>query len=151
MLYCSWDMVCDGCNCYFSFWVIFSPFTPPPPALIAQTMKLSQKWKTPGGIITSHKCTKNHDHMLYCSWDMVCDGCHCYFSFCPIFCIFILLPLNAWKMKISKQWKKRLEISSSYTTEPKSMIICYTVPEILCVSDVIVIFHFMLFFAFLSL
>ena len=29
---------------------------------------------------------------------------------------------------------------------PKIMIICYSVPEILCVSDVIYIFHFGLFF-----
>ena len=28
MLYCSWDMVCDWCNCYFSFWATFCPFTP---------------------------------------------------------------------------------------------------------------------------
>ena len=142
-------MVRVGCNCYFSFWVIFSPFTTPCPNSPSNETftKMKNTW------LCHHltKCTKNHDRMLYCSWDMVCDGCNCYFSFCAIFCIFILLPLTAWKMKISKQWEKRLEISSSYTTEPKSMIICYTVPEILCVSDVIVIFHFMLFFAFLSL
>ena len=34
---------------------------------------------------------------------------------------------------------------------PKIMIICYTVPEIWCVMDVIVIFHFGLFFALLPL
>ena len=28
VLYASWDMVCDRCNCYFSFWTIFSPFPP---------------------------------------------------------------------------------------------------------------------------
>ena len=28
MLYCSWDMVFDGCNCCFSFWAIFCPFSP---------------------------------------------------------------------------------------------------------------------------
>ena len=28
MMYASWDMVCDRCNCYFSFWAIFCPFTP---------------------------------------------------------------------------------------------------------------------------
>ena len=28
MTYASWDMVCDRCNCYFSFWAIFCPFTP---------------------------------------------------------------------------------------------------------------------------
>ena len=26
-LYCSWYMVRDECNCYFSFWAIFCPFT----------------------------------------------------------------------------------------------------------------------------
>ena len=38
--------------------------------------------------------------------------------------------LIAPKMKISKKWKKCLEISSSYTSVPKIMIMCYTVPEI---------------------
>ena len=28
MLYCSWDTACHGCNCCFSFWTIFCPFTP---------------------------------------------------------------------------------------------------------------------------
>ena len=26
-IYCSWYMVRDWCNCYFSFWAIFCPFT----------------------------------------------------------------------------------------------------------------------------
>ena len=76
MLYCFWDMVCEGCNCYFSFWATLSLFT----LLTAQKRKISKKWKkkkkTPGDIIL-HKCTKNDDHiMLYCSWDMVCDRCN---------------------------------------------------------------------------
>ena len=41
MLYCSWDMVRDRCNCYFSFWAIFCPFTP----LTAQKIKILKKWK----------------------------------------------------------------------------------------------------------
>ena len=45
--------------------------------------------------------------------------------------------------------KKTLKISSFYTSVPKIMIICYTVPEIWCVRDVIVFFHFGLFFALL--
>ena len=28
MLYCSWDMAHDGCNCYFSFWAIFALLPP---------------------------------------------------------------------------------------------------------------------------
>ena len=42
--------------------------------------KLKKK-KTPGDIIILYKCSKNHDHRLYCSWGMVCAGCNCYFSF----------------------------------------------------------------------
>ena len=46
------------------------------------------------------------------------------------------------KIKKKKKKKKRLEISSFYTIVPKLMIIGYTVPEIWCVTYVIVIFHF---------
>ena len=68
------------------------------------------------------------------------------FHFGPFFA---LLPplLTAWKIKISKNEKKYLEISSFYTSIPKLMIICYTFPEIWHVTDVIVIFHFRLFLA----
>ena len=62
---------------------------------------------------------------------------------------FALLPLTAQKMKISKKWKKRLEISSFYTIVQKVMIRGYIVPEIWCMTDVIVVFHFGLFFALL--
>ena len=39
-MYDSWDMVRDRCN-YFSFWVIFCPFTP----LTAQKINILKKWK----------------------------------------------------------------------------------------------------------
>ena len=56
-LCCSWDMACDRCNFYFSFWAIFCPFT---------TISAKKKWKkTPGDIIILHNCTRNHDHMPY--------------------------------------------------------------------------------------
>ena len=41
MLYCSWDMVHGGCNCYFSFWIFFFTFNP----LTAPKIKISKKWK----------------------------------------------------------------------------------------------------------
>ena len=70
MLYCSWDMARDRCNCYFSFWAIFCPFTP----LAAQKIKIFTKWKkTPGDIIILYMCTTNYDQMMFGSWDMVCD------------------------------------------------------------------------------
>ena len=78
----SWDMECVS-QFFFSFRAIFCPFT----HLTVQKMKISKKWKkTPGDIL--HNCTKSYDYRLYCSWDMACDGCHCYFSFWAIFCTF---------------------------------------------------------------
>ena len=67
----SWDMVCDRCNCYFSFLVIFCPFTP----LTAQKIKILKKWKKMhGDIIILHMFTKNYDQMMYGSWDMLHKG-----------------------------------------------------------------------------
>ena len=58
-------------------------------------------------------------------------------------------PLTAHKIKIFKKWKKHLEISSFYIYVPKIMIRWCTLPEICCVTDVIVISHFGLFFPLL--
>ena len=41
MLYCSWYMVRDRCNCYFSFRAVFCPFVP----ITAQKIEISKKWK----------------------------------------------------------------------------------------------------------
>ena len=57
---------------FLSFGAIFCPFT----LLTTQKIKLLKKWKTSLDV-SSFKCTKNHDHMLYCSWDMACDGFNC--------------------------------------------------------------------------
>ena len=190
-------MACDECNCYFSFWSLFFPFTP----LTAGKRKISKKWKKrlqislfytsviklmiiwywsvpeiwhvtdvivishfglffalltppppnsqknenftkmkkyPGDIIILHKCTKTHDNMMCCSWDMVRGRCN-YFSFWATFCPFT--PLTAQKIKISLKWKKVLEISSFYASVPKIMIICYIVLEIWHMMYVIVVFH----------
>ena len=52
---------------------------PPPPPSSPQTTHKIKIWekmkKTPWDIIILHNCTKNHDHMLYCSWDIVHDVC----------------------------------------------------------------------------
>ena len=39
MPYGSWDMAHNGCQCYFSFWAIFCPFT----SLTIQKIKISKK------------------------------------------------------------------------------------------------------------
>ena len=41
MMYGSWDMMCDRCNCYFSFWAMFCPFA----NLRDQKIKILKKWK----------------------------------------------------------------------------------------------------------
>ena len=141
IVYHSWDIERNRQN--LSFWTIFCPFTP----LTTWKINILKNWKkTPEDIITLHKCTKNHDHMLYCSSDMVCNGRHFYFLHWAIFCHFT--SLTAEKSKLKKKWKKRLEISSFYNSVPKLMIICYTVPEMWHLTDVI-IFYFELFFALL--
>ena len=139
-VYGSWDMNCTRQNSFFTLGY-------PPNSLKKKIQKNEKKKKMPGDTIILHKCTKNHDHLLYCSWDMVRDGCKCYFSFWAI--LFPFTTLIAQKMKISKKWKKHLDISSFYTTVPKIMIICYTVPEIWHVADVIVISYLRQFFALL--
>ena len=58
---------------------------------------------------------------------------------------------NSLKNQNFKNIKKCLEIPSFYNSVAKIMMICYTVPEIWCVTDIIVIFHFGLFFALLPL
>ena len=133
----------------------FLPFYPPPPHLTAQEMKIPKKKKRKKPTCRCfhlHKRTKNHDHILYCSWDMAHDGCN-YFSYWAIFCPFS--PLTAQEIKIKKNnEKKHLEILSFYTEilpfytiVPKIMIIYCT--EISHMTDVIVIFHFGLFFTLL--
>ena len=110
----------------------FLPFYPPNSLKNKNFKKLK---KTPGGIILLHKFTKNHDHMLYCSWDMARDTCNCYFSFWAIFCPFTPLTDKNQNFKKKKQWKKLLEISSFYTCVPKIMIRWCTVPEIWWTMD----------------
>ena len=135
-------MAHDGCNCYFSFWAILFHFT----LLTAQKMNISKTWKKHMEISSFYTCVQKI--MITCYTACVTD---CYLSFWSFFCPFI--PLTAQKMKIWKKWKrkkkKRLTITSFYTHIPKIMIICYTVPEIWCMTNVIVIFHFGLFFALL--
>ena len=79
--------------------------------------------KTPGDIIL-HKCTKNHDHRLYCSWDKERDKCN-YFSFWVIFCPFTLLTTQKTKISKKRRRKKHPEVSSFNTSYQKSyMLYC---------------------------
>ena len=46
---------------FLSFWTIFYPPNNP------KNQSFERMKKALGDIIISHKCTKNHDHMLHCS------------------------------------------------------------------------------------
>ena len=68
-------------DCFLSFYPINN----------SKNQNFEKLKKTHGDIIILHKCTKNHDHMLYCSSDMACNRCNCYFSFWATFCPFTSL------------------------------------------------------------
>ena len=82
MLYCSLHVMGDGCNCYFSFWVIFAHLPSPLPAihsLRVPKIKMKKKMKKMrGDIIILHMCTKNYSQMMYrqiwCTTDRRTDG-----------------------------------------------------------------------------
>ena len=113
------------------FFAILDCFLPFYPTNNSKNQTFEKLKKTHGDIIL-HKCTKNHDHMLYCSLDIAHSGFNSYFSFWAIFCPFT--SLTAQKIKILKEWKKCLEISF-YICIPKIMIRWCTVREICCVTD----------------
>ena len=72
MMYSSWDMVHDRCNCYFSFWAIFCPFTP----LTAQTIKILKKWKKTLEISSFYICVPKNKIRWFTVSEICCttDG-----------------------------------------------------------------------------
>ena len=83
----------------------------------------------PGDIIILQWCTKNHDHRLYCSWDMVCDRQN-FSHFGPFFPFTPSPqppppPLNNPVMTILKKWKttsRDIIISHKCTINDNHMI-----------------------------
>ena len=71
-----------------------------------------------------------------------------FLSFWIILFPFTRSPLTTWKIKVQKICSTYLEISSFYKSVPNMMIICCTVLEIWCVTDVVFIFHFGLLSAY---
>ena len=61
----------------------------------------------------------------------------------------LFYPTNNPKTQNFEKMNKNVRRSSFYISVPKIMVICYTVPEIWRVTDVICIYHFRLFFALL--
>ena len=99
MMYGPWDMKHD--RIFLSFWAIICTFYP---TNNPKNRNFEKMKKTLGDIIILHKYSKNPDHTLCCSWDMVHDRCCCYFSFRAIFCPFT--PPITQQIKIFKKMKK---------------------------------------------
>ena len=116
---------------FLPFWVIFCPLI----NLTTWKIKILKKIKKISGeIIILHLCTRHGvqqteffvilDHLL------------------PFY------PSNP-ENQIFTTMEKLLKISQFYTSLLETMIMCYTVPEIWCMTNAIFIFHFGLFFALL--
>ena len=113
--------------------VILHRFLPFYPSNNLKNQNFEEMKKMPWDIIILHKCTKNYDHMRYCSCNMVRDRCNCCFSVWANFCPFTHLTAQKTKLKIKR--KKCLEISSFYISVPKIMTRWCTVPGIWCTTD----------------
>ena len=126
---------------FLSFWTIFCPFITLTTQNIKILKKLQKTW------IYYHLTHVYHKLQSYDVWFLR------YRVWWTEFFVVLdkslpIYPLKSRKIKILKKWKKCQEILSFYTSVPKIRIICYTVPQIWCMADVI-IFHFGLFFALL--
>ena len=88
MIYVSWDIKCNRHNFYVSLghFLPFFPFN----SLKIENIYIKKIKNMHRDVIILHKCTKNNDYRLYCSWDMAYDGCTFFFSFWAIFCPFTL-------------------------------------------------------------
>ena len=136
----SWSyliLVHDRCNCYFSFWAIFCPFTPLPSN--SPKNENFKKWKKLLDISSLYICVPKLRSAAEI-WHMT----HVIIFNFGLF--FALLPSNSPKNQNFKKWEKSLKISSFYIRALEIMIRWCTVSEIWCVTDVIVIFHFVLLF-----
>ena len=81
--------------------------------------------------------------VMWCMMDIIIFHFGLFFALSPP----LPPPNNSKNENLEKIKKKHLEIPSFYKSLPKIMIIYYTVPEILHLTDVIAIFYFGLFFA----
>ena len=79
MLYGSWNVKHNRNNFFVNLGHFFTLLQP-------KNQNFKKLKKMPWDIIILHKCTKNHNHILYCSWKVARDGCNFYFSFWAIFC-----------------------------------------------------------------
>ena len=107
------------------FFVILECFLSFCSRMDSENQNFEKMKKKPGDIIILQKSTINDNHMIYGFWDMK-HGWQNILSFWTIFLPFYLPTTQ--KIKILKNWKNHLEISSFYTIVSVITIICYNVP-----------------------
>ena len=134
-----WSMTDKNFSHFGPFFALLHPL---PPYNNPENQNFEKTKKNPKDIILQ-KCIIHDNHKIYASWDMKWTR-HYFFVILHHFLSFY--TPNSPK-KNSKNWKNILEISFN-TSVPKIMIICFTVPKIWCITDV-VIFHVGLFFSLL--
>ena len=141
-----WDKECDRQN-FLPFWAIFCSFTTLTTWKIKNFEKM-KKWK-------KKKNTWRYYHFtnVYQKWqsnDVLFLRYRAqqteFFVILGCFLCFYLTNNTKKSTFWKKERKKPLEISSFYTSVPKTTIIFYTVPEILPVTGVIFIFPFQAIF-----
>ena len=76
-----------------SFFALLHPWKPEK----SEFSKNEKKKKNAGYIIILHICTKNHNHMMYVSWDIVCNR-HNFFGHFES--LFALSPTPLWPRKL---------------------------------------------------
>ena len=135
MMYGSWDMEHDRHD-FLSFWVIFCPFTP----LTTWKIKILKKWKKHLEISSFYTYVQLMV-IIRCIVSEILSVTGRKFSHFGHF-----LPFYNPENENFEKMKKYQAILSFYRSVSKIMIICYAVTEILCMIDVICIFHFGLFF-----
>ena len=116
MIYNSWNIERDGLK-----FIILGQFLPFYPRKNPKNQNFEKMKKFTGDIIILRVCTKNHNHMMYGSWDTEWDGQ----NFCHFGPFFAILPGK------SKFW----EMLSFYTCVPKIMVIWCMLPEIWSATD----------------
>ena len=138
MMYCSWEIKFNRQNVF----VIVGNFQPFYPPLTPQKINISKKWRR--HLEVSSFKTSVQKILILC---YIAPEVRHVTDVIVIFYFGLFLPLyppNSPKNENFKKMKrkKHLEISF-YTSVPKVMIICYTIPEIWYMTD------FGLFFALL--
>ena len=100
MIYGSWDMECEGQNCF----VILDHFLPLYPSKKPKNQNFEKMKKAPGDIIILYICTINDNHMMHGSRDIEHDRQN-FLSFWNI-----ILPFYPKKSKFCKTEKKNGDI-----------------------------------------